>query len=1504
MRKLSLGLFTLFFTFYAQAVCMTPANGTQYKCERFYDGDAFCLGKYGPQFKAYTTSKTCSKALAKKLRKDSPEHGLVAQAKSLLDEIETQLTQIDRHGLNDEDILFGSIKTVDVSSFSDKAIKDVIKKLKTAAHKVHAASMIDFEVDSASGHTLIQMATKYIQLSARVHQLYANMAHKYLKNYRSFDYNNIGLPGLKIHKKFGLEILAKVNLKAKHLNKDELEIVVSEDEKQNFEYMAIHQPDSKDKYAKLVQFLAIREAVTNKWAIQRLSTNTLNDPAIRQCGGNFLSYRPKEDGSTAYNGYSTYKAKRMSRSDAYQELLAYDKFWNDYVPKIKDLEKITKKHSIITEDLASDLVQKLIEGIPTIEYTLIEDFGWEEYEIEEWKWEVAVTIADNEKNEWENYARTILSVSVFPGDDLATEKVVSRIVNDSFMIRYESIMAQLYAVLEVLPQEDLNTMAKITKQFLDNLKGQWEQSMKNDLKKVISEIHKSQTVATKNYKEKIEEGVIAAKSALPAAHVINEINKGVKSKKYIASQLYKYSKFDSNILDPATPQELIVYLTMKLGTHYHGKRVSYSMDNDSQYSEAAQEFFQKVSTMYSEKVKANDSRVKKAKVLFQVASEVAKKLALSHPYNYRDHNHRPDNQQYRTTRSSSNSTNTFSFDDLSYGQEYASFNTFIAESKADYHPVIYPMVTDKNATSFTNSDGVTYNTNSLTDMDVYNYNNPNYKTASTDESAASSSSYQVMNMLRLSPVVADNTRVAIDHRIMQYNELMEKMEDYNPFKPELMVNDKGEFYFYLFQLLAVGQKKESGKLANASFLRNLNDQRIMAEHFLGEAYNGVPLLKIEVPRKDKFESQTTYYGYGGAGATTTTNWWSETKMPALMRLVQTKRFEKHFDCIKGKFKKRKKKLVTNMSPAVSFPSHNSIKFDEGKIKCVVDEVIKLARVAVGQVHKELDKTQMQMFCDADFTDYKNDDDYKTLFKSVTAIRDSITNDQSLHPQKAEELKQWDEQLQKDTRYWHEAVNEDIIEPMLWVAAAIFILGTIILSWLGSAGTLAPATVALLIMIIDVADIAITGASLYFKGMTNFYELPAQAKFQESLAVSQIDSQTFTTFEDVAMTNSKISQGKMMMGFEALFAPIVGAQFSQSAKRFAGITGKRALSRFGMPVRHFGQPPKSVLIKRSFKKLRKEFGFVGALSQKTADMVHNAKRWMPRYQPFTMDELQDTVRVGLTRKAVQEGIADKPWVLIDEIERMIKRVDERISNAEKFTDDYGNLLSAFRMQNRLTFTEALKNPFYMKELFIPKSFIRALRENTLDDFIANFGTTMEKLNKLRNRFLIGKADKLKAIRSKLEEAKTLATKNPEYLKEKGFSNYFDYFQSTLSKEEIRVFRDIAKHERNVVKMVTGNYQGKSHVFVKVFKDHDKIMETVEPLVSRVSGQALRSTRYYKNPVTQIVKETIDDVDVDNVAVKVEDDLVEFYESMLRHDAVENVEESTTILLRQDIEDTIY
>jgi hypothetical protein len=754
--------------------------------------------------------------------------------------------------------------------------------------------------------------------------------------------------------------------------------------------------------------------------------------------------------------------------------------------------------------------------------------------------------------------------------------------------------------------------------------------------------------------------------------------------------------------------------------------------------------------------------------------------------------------------------------------------------------------------------------------------------------------------MRLSPVVSDNTRVAIDHKIVTYNKAQAEVEDYNPYKPELMVNDKAEFYYYLFQVIGTGQKrKENRKSANPSFLKNLNDQKIMAETFLNDAYSGVPLLKIELDRKDIKKTRTT--GGGQYSVPQTHTWWENSGSPAIMRLVQNKAHERTHICRAGKFRELKAPSVVAMVPAITFPSFNTIKIDEDAIKCVVDEVISVARVAVGQKHAKFDKTQMEIFCGADFADYSGNDDYKTLFKSVTVVRSSIVSDQANTPQEMNTLQTWDDELKKDTRYWHEAVNEDIIEPMLWVGAAVFILATIIVSWLGSAGTLAPATVALIIMLVDVADIAITGASLYFKGMTNFYELPAQAKFQKSLAVSQIDDNTFTTFDQVKASESHIEMGKMMMGFEALFAPIVGAQFSQSAKRFTGITGKKAMMRFGMPVRHFGQPPKSTLIKRSIKTLRKEFGIVGALTRKTSDMVHNAKRWMPRYQAYTADELAGTVRIGLVRKATEAGLDSKPWDLLADVNRMVKRIDDRLVKSVKYTDELDGAVRTFKTEAKLTFKELLTNPFYNKELFIPKTFIRAMRKGGLKAYVNNFGDVMVSLNKLRTRFVKGKAEKLKNIISKLEDVKLMSQKNPGYLKENGFSNYFDYFQSTLSKEEIQVLREISKYERNIVKMISGNYQGKAHVFTRVFKDHDRIMDTIEPLTATLNGSALKASKYYKNAVTQVIKESVDDIDSE---LRNADDLIEFYESMLKHDAVENVQENMIIINRGLVEDALY
>ena len=87
---------------------------------------------------------------------------------------------------------------------------------------------------------------------------------------------------------FALEIMAKGIFKVKHLEGDTIEFLVSEQVKQALEYDVLAEPNTKVDYAKLVQFLGVRETLNNIWSVDQYFEEDLLDDEIRSCG-NFLS---------------------------------------------------------------------------------------------------------------------------------------------------------------------------------------------------------------------------------------------------------------------------------------------------------------------------------------------------------------------------------------------------------------------------------------------------------------------------------------------------------------------------------------------------------------------------------------------------------------------------------------------------------------------------------------------------------------------------------------------------------------------------------------------------------------------------------------------------------------------------------------------------------------------------------------------------------------------------------------------------------------------------------------------------------------------------------------------------------------------------------------------------------------------------------------------------------------------------------------------------------------
>src|SRR5690606_23144143 len=107
---------------------------------------------------------------------------------------------------------------------------------------------------------------------------------------------------------------------------------------------------------------------------------------------------------------------------------------------------------------------------------------------------------------------------------------------------------------------------------------------------------------------------------------------------------------------------------------------------------------------------------------------------------------------------------------------------------------------------------------------------------------------------------------------------------------------------------------------------------------------------------------------------------------------------------------------------------------------------------------------------------------------------------------------FDEQISKDIRTRWEAINEDYLEPALTILGTVAIISVAIVAIIGSGGTAAPGVIGLayagLSMFLTVeffVSFPLVVGSLYARLNTHFIEVPAQLKFQRSLALSQVDS---------------------------------------------------------------------------------------------------------------------------------------------------------------------------------------------------------------------------------------------------------------------------------------------------------------------------------------------------------------------------------------------------------------
>lgn len=1392
--KLVYFILLLFSAQLAQAVCLTQAQADQLGCERYSAGDGYCAANFGEKYLAFRTTNECSKKQAAKL--NGSGGGILLTVRSLTDEVESLIDQFDDG--SDHDYDFFSLPKVRITSFKDARVTNLLSTMKELKAKLLELTKVDAHVDTMTGKTIIILANQYLGFLTRVYRIYAQAAHT-SNQFKYMNYSNLNYLSPHFDKKIALELLSRLNLKAKHIDANTLEIVVSEAEKQSYEYYAVDKPDNLTDYAKLVQFMSLRDLITNKWALQRMSNKNLDNPVVSSCGQGMLSFRPGSD-------------SKMSSSEATKELFAFDIFYSDYAPLLPEMAKSTLKHNIIGNWSANNIVDTVFDKVPTIEYFLSIELGWDETEIDSWKQELATTLWQNERNEWKLYSDPIVNTVIFPGDKLDPNYVAQRVVEDSFKIRVEAVKNQLIQSLIELPIEDIKTIEGIVDSKMAQFKTKWEANTKADILEIVKSVTNTTAIRNKNREEKIKETIEVAKAAMPSIHVTETIlEKKLK-------KLHQQSALNVKGLDLKSPLELMSFFQQKLGAGDAGFVVSTSMDHKEEYANAVTDFFRRVGEEYTKKIKNVDvnDHAKLARILRQAAYSIAGSILSKHKIEY---------NPLFTYSSTGKET---------YKYEAKVDNTYVAQR---------PMLIPKFETPTIPEMSKNQNTDAVPEW--FNYERP---VIPNDTTANSVSNYDMLSMMRYAPAVADNTRVAVQRYIPELGGKTKsskkhsaQLEYYNPYELEYIAKDMSWFYRNLFELLNLSGARAGGT-STGSFYRTIADQKIVADQRLANAYTAAPMLKIPLSR-DYYTYK--YYG-GGMGYGSAVKVKESEEKPALIRMLQAA-------------------TVKNGYVSIS----------DAKLRELVEETISVAELS--------QKGQVDTFCGANYRDYDDDKKYKTLFRSATFVRQSITNDQGLSPEESEKLQELDEKLRKETRYWHEAISEDYIEPMMMVAMVIFIIAAFVLPLIGSAGLLSPGAVMLLITILDGADLVITGASLYFRGMANFYEVPAQVRFQKSLVMSQVTDLKLTTWEDYEQAKKSNDMDQL---FTALFAPvdaIVGGQFYFSARKLLGVTGKNALKRMGVPARSFGRPPKTAMFKSSFSALKKEHGVMTAITRKSKEMLHNAKMWLPRYQPYSGAELAKVVRVGLVTKADEIGYAAKPWLMKQAMGDFVQRIDSRLTTVAKHGDE---AVEAYKMTGRMSLKEFIAKPGYSKEVLFPVSFIRAVKKGEVGKYLSSYGEVMESISRLRGKFMKNKANVMNTMMSKLDEVQQVAVKRPDLLT-KEHKNAFDYFQSLLSDDELKIFKEFTKFTKSEAKG-----------FRKVFKDHDKIMEGLVPMTG-VHGVQFAAHFMYPNALADEIVEGFEPQYKDAA-----DDLRSFYETMLKNESYGDLEDDLIILHRRSIEEALY
>jgi hypothetical protein len=237
------------------------------------------------------------------------------------------------------------------------------------------------------------------------------------------------------------------NVKDDDGNYTQVELFVTSYEKQMAEYEALARPRSKEGYLKLLQFAAIREALTNRWAIRRMD-GTLFGPR----GRNQISFSDRPISACAPDLVSFPSAKGGTVND----LEAYSSLWQE--DRVNDLTHrgidvavaATENVPLLSDAEYADLFVKYVKDYPSFisvadgfggdARALLRSFqktyspGLKASEEKDWSVDFVPSVAKDGQKGFVP-AREYFYLSNLPADDLSLHAVAERYADVTFQKR-------------------------------------------------------------------------------------------------------------------------------------------------------------------------------------------------------------------------------------------------------------------------------------------------------------------------------------------------------------------------------------------------------------------------------------------------------------------------------------------------------------------------------------------------------------------------------------------------------------------------------------------------------------------------------------------------------------------------------------------------------------------------------------------------------------------------------------------------------------------------------------------------------------------------------------------------------------------------------------------------------------------------------------------------------------------------------------------------------------